>query len=172
MISRKVCLMGAFSVGKSSLLRRFVHEVFDDRYITTLGVKIETKQIKLESESVKLVVWDMEGAVDEGADGQLVTPRMQAYLKGAHGVLLVADGTRKNTLDIAQDLHQWIEAHAPGTPAALLLNKCDLVDQWCVGEAEMAGLPAALQCFTTSALSGENVESTFEYLARKLSESE
>lgn len=171
MISRKVCLLGAFSVGKTSLLRRFVHEVFDDRYTTTLGVKIETKLVELESGPVKLVVWDMEGAVGEDEHSELVTSRMQAYLKGAHGVLLVADGTRKNTFEIAQRLNNWMQTASPGTPAALLLNKSDLVDQWCVSDSEMEALPATLQCFTTSALSGENVESTFEHLAKVLSDS-
>ena len=104
MIRYKICLMGAFSVGKSSLVRRFVHEVFDDRYITTLGVKIETKQVQLDSGPVKMVVWDMEGADGADQDADLVSSRMKAYLQGVNGVMLVADGTRSATVDTAQRL--------------------------------------------------------------------
>ena len=66
MITRKVCLLGAFAVGKTSLMRRFVHGVFDERYLTTLGVKIDTKTVELDGKAVKLVIWDIEGA-EKGA---------------------------------------------------------------------------------------------------------
>lgn len=169
MISRKICLLGAFSVGKSSLMRRFVHEVFDDKYITTLGVKIETKLVTLDDKEVKLIVWDMEGA-DPGEQGEeLVTPRMRAYLQGVHGVLLVADGTRALTVEVATQLRDWMQSEFPGVPLTLLLNKCDLLDEWQVSEEQQSALSESLHCFTTSALSGENVESTFEYLAEVLS---
>ena len=170
MISRKVCLLGAFSVGKSSLVRRFVHEVFDDRYVTTLGVKIETKVLDLEKEPVKLIVWDMEGADPAENNSELVTPRMKAYLQGVHGVLLIADGTRPVTIETAIQLIEWIQAEYPDASAALLLNKADLTNEWQVSDEKFEELSKSLHCFTTSALSGENVESTFEYLARILSE--
>jgi small GTP-binding protein len=172
MISRKVCLLGAFSVGKSSLLRRFVHEVFDDRYITTLGVKIETKQVELDSGSVKMIIWDMEGADPANDDEELVTPRMRAYLQGVHGVLIVADGTRPVTVDTAMHLSQWLDNEHPGVARTLLLNKSDLVDEWKVSDERLSGISESLHCFTTSALSGENVESTFAYLASVLNDKE
>jgi small GTP-binding protein len=170
MISRKVCLLGAFSVGKSSLVRRFVHEVFDDRYITTLGVKIETKLVELAEESVKLIVWDMEGADPSEQDSELITPRMKSYLQGVHGVLLVADGTRLLTVDIAEQLHDWLKTNLPDVTVALLLNKSDLQDEWQLSPEKVESLSESLHCFTTSALSGDNVESTFEYLATALSD--
>jgi len=172
MINRKVCLLGAFSVGKTSLLRRFVHEVFDDRYTTTLGVKIETKVVELESDTAKLVIWDMEGADPAVEESEMVTPRMKAYLMGVHGVLIVADGTRPITVKAAQELTNYMQAEYPGVATAMLLNKADLVDQWRVSDAQMEELSSSLHCFTTSALSGENVESTFTYLAKVLSDSE
>jgi small GTP-binding protein len=168
MISRKICLLGAFSVGKSSLLRRFVHEVYDDRYVTTLGVKIETKVVDLEDETVKLIVWDMEGADPAAGETELVTSRMRAYLQGVNGVLIIADGTRLLTIDTALQLVNWLNNEFPGVPSAMLLNKCDLVDEWLVDEKKMTELSESLHCFTTSALSGDNVDSTFEYLARML----
>jgi small GTP-binding protein len=168
MISRKICLLGAFSVGKSSLVRRFVHEVYDERYVTTLGVKIETKLVELEDESVKLIIWDMEGANPAAGESELVTSRMRAYLQGVNGLLIIADGTRLLTVDTAVALNDWMKTEFPGVPAALLINKSDLVDEWQLDEERLKELSKSLHCFTTSALSGENVESTFEYLARIL----
>ena len=172
MMRFKVCLMGAFSVGKSSLVRRFVHEMFDDRYITTLGVKIETKEVQLDSGPVKMVVWDMEGADAADQDSELVTSRMKAYLQGVNGILLVADGTRAATVETARRLHEWLAKELPEAQTVVLLNKFDLRDQWQLSDSETEELFASLQCFTTSALSGENVERTFKHLAEVLSDKE
>lgn len=168
MINRKICLLGAFAVGKTSLARRFVHGVFDERYLTTLGVKIDTKTIDLPAGQVKLVVWDIEGSdpADEAVNS--VGSRMEAYLQGTDGVMLVADGTRPATVEAAQDILQWLIEGYPGIPVMLLLNKADLVDEWQADPAQMEVLPGLTQCFTTSALSGENVEDTFVLLAEKL----
>ena len=168
MKSFKICLVGAFSVGKSSLVRRFVHEVFDDRYTTTLGVKIETREVDLDSGEVKLVIWDMEGADGSDNETELVTSRMQAYLRGVNGVLLVADGTRAVTVDTAQRLHLWLKQSRPWVPVIMLLNKSDLQDIWQLDEERMQALSKSMECHTTSALSGENVEHAFKQLAQIL----
>ena len=95
---------------------------------------------------------------------------MKAYLQGVHGVLIVADGTRPVTVKTAEKLVNWLENEYPDVSATLLLNKADLVDQWQVSSQQMEELSKSLHCFTTSALSGDNVESTFSYLAKVLSE--
>ena len=82
MISRKVCLLGAFAVGKTSLVRRFVHEVFDERYQTTLGVRIDTKVVPIQGGDVKFIIWDLEGADPADGGAELVNSRMLAYLQG------------------------------------------------------------------------------------------
>ncbi len=171
MTNFKICLLGAFSVGKSSLMRRFVHEVFDDRYTTTLGVKIETREVYLDSGTVKLVIWDMEGAEYADPEAELVNSRMQAYLRGVNAVLLVADGTRPATQRIAARLSDWLHAQLPGTPAVLLLNKSDLKDKWQPCTWEPGSSLGSLDCLATSALTGENVEEAFNRLAQFLTES-
>ena len=168
MINRKISLLGGFAVGKTSLMRRFVHGVFDERYITTLGVKIDTKTVDLENGTVKLIIWDIEGADPADEEILLVNSRMRAYLQGTDGALLVADGTRPSTIEIARQVHEWFTVEYPGVPVALLLNKSDLVDQWQVEDGCLEGFEGILQCFTTSALSGENVERTFFHLAKAL----
>ena len=168
MITRKLCLLGAFSVGKTSLMRRFVQGVFDERYITTLGVKIDTKTVELGENTVKLVIWDIEGADPADPQNELISTRMKAYLAGTDGLLLVADGTRLLTVDAARDIYRWFLNDFPGVPVALLLNKSDRVGEWQIDEGCPDGFDGLLQCFTTSALSGENVERTFLHLADAL----
>lgn len=155
-------------MGKTSLMRRFVHGVFDERYITTLGVKIDTKLIELDKQSVKLVIWDIEGADPADHEIQLVNSRMKIYLQGTNGVLLVADGTRPSTVAVARGIYQWLHTEYPAIPVALLLNKSDLIEQWQGDRLSLDGFEGLLQSFTTSALSGDNVERTFFCLADAL----
>ncbi len=168
MITRKVCLLGAFAVGKTSLVRQFVHGVFDERYLTTLGVKIDTKTVELDGETIKLVVWDVEGT-DPGDGGEAANrSRMKAYVQGADGVLLVADGTRASTVDAARDIFVEFASQHADIPVVLMLNKSDLADEWQVDSNRLEDFPGLSQSFTTSALSGENVEDTFVFMAELL----
>lgn len=168
MITRKVCLLGAFAVGKTSLVRRFVEGVFDERYISTLGVKIDTKTVETEAGAVKLIVWDMEGADPTDPSAALVNDRMGAYLQGADGVLLVFDGTRPATAETAAQLTEWLHDAHPGIPVVVLANKFDLCEQWQIDDRALNDWPQPVQTFTTSALSGANVETAFSHLARHL----
>ena len=170
MRTRKVCLLGAFAVGKTSLVRRFVHGVFDERYLTTLGVKIDTKTVELEDRTVKLVVWEIEGADPDDDDSSTIRSRMQTYLQGADGVLVVVDGTRAVTVATARDIVGDFTRQNPGVPLVLMLNKSDRADEWQVDPRQLEGFPGLSQSFTTSALSGENVEATFTFLAELLTE--
>lgn len=168
MITRKICLLGAFAAGKTSLMRRFVHGVFVEKYTTTLGVKIDTKVVDLDEETIKLIIWDIEGADPADQEVQLVNSRMQAYLTGMDGLLLVADGTRKSTIGISRQIHNWISREYAAVPIILLLNKSDLTEEWQFDDQSLEGFEGLLQSFTTSALSGENVERTFKYLAETI----
>ena len=114
MIQKKICLLGGFGVGKTSLVSRYVHSIFSDKYLTTVGVKIDKKSVTLDGTVVDLVIWDIYGQDDY----QKV--RM-SYLRGAAGYLLVADGTRRSTLDTALALHDSAQAtqaprHVPSRP--------------------------------------------------------
>src|ERR1700675_4666549 len=90
MLQKKVCMIGSFSVGKTSLIQRFVSSIFSDRYLTTVGVKIDKKVVRVDGEDVTLVLWDLYG------EDEFQKMRM-SYLRGASGYLLVADGTRRAT---------------------------------------------------------------------------
>lgn len=165
MRSAKVCMVGAFGVGKTSLVRRFVHQQFDERYHTTLGVKIDTKIIDSIEKPIKLVLWDMEGA-DPFKTDKRSQSRIQSYLKGAHGLILVADGTRPATVETALGLYHDFCRHYQDVPAVLMANKADLRNEWRFDESV---LPDALVRLRTSALKDQNVEAAFTEIGEKLS---
>ncbi|MGH9835660.1 MAG: Rab family GTPase, partial [Blastocatellia bacterium] len=99
MIQKKICLLGAFAVGKTSLVARFVKSIYSDQYITTVGVKVDKKTVKVDDREINLIVWDLAGE-DEFQKVQM------SYLSGASGYLLIADGTRLNTLETARMLRE------------------------------------------------------------------
>src|SRR3989475_12870181 len=166
----KVCLVGEAAVGKTSLIRRFVLENFDDKYIQTLGTKVSKKELTSSSPDgsgelkIDMTIWDIMG--QKGFRELL----KEAYFYGAKGVIAVADVTRKTTLD---DLDDWIEGVYSVTgkiPIQFMANKWDLKDQAEVGEEEMGQATKAYESpfFFTSAKTGENVESAFQNLAERI----
>jgi small GTP-binding protein len=162
MIQKKVCLLGTSGVGKTSLVAQFVHSMFSDKYLTTVGVKIDKKPVTVDGTEVTLVIWDLAGDDD--------FQRLQtSYLRGTSGYFLVADGTREGTLDQALELQKRVEATLGSAPFVLALNKADLTPQWQVDEARVTDLVA--QNFTvmkTSAKEGAGVEEAFAHLARRM----
>jgi small GTP-binding protein len=161
-IQKKVCLLGAYGVGKTSLVARFVHSIFSDRYMTTVGVKIDKKTIALESESVDLVIWDIYGEDDY----QKV--RM-SYMRGAAGYLLVLDGTRLRSLETALDLQRIAEAAVGVLPFVVVINKADLGHDWVFDDKVRESLKGrGWLVVETSAKTGANVEKTFTELARTM----
>ena len=159
---RKICLLGSFAVGKTSLVRQAVHSIFDERYHATIGVLIEKKELQLPGGVATLVVWDVCGEDDSK---EIRT----SFLRGTSGVLLVADGTRPKTIDIAAQHYQLIEQVVGSVPAILLLNKSDLKDEWEYREQQLqeSGLQR-FPHFLTSAKTGENVEEAFSSLAAQI----
>ncbi|MCP3918531.1 MAG: GTP-binding protein [bacterium] len=162
MIRKKICLLGAFSVGKTSLVQRLVHSIFSERYQTTVGVRIEKKTLMLDGNDVSLVIWDLQGE-DE------FQKLRESYLRGSSGALLVADGTRPHTVDIAILLRDRLRDVCGNVPAELLINKADLTDEWAVDPRAVAALDGAdSEPIVTSAKTGAGVEGAFESLARRI----
>jgi small GTP-binding protein len=162
MLQKKVCMLGAFGVGKTSLVRRYVQSIFSDNYLTTVGVKIEKKTLEIDGESLILLLWDIAGE-DE------VAPIRTSYLRGAAGYFLVADGTRAETLDTARSIQSRVEAEVGAVPFLLLLNKADLQESWDVSDDALATLESAgWGIVRTSAKTGRGVEEAFQELATRL----
>ena len=159
MIHLKLCMVGAFAVGKSSLVQRYVQSMFSEKYHTTVGVKIDKKDIALGATAVRLVIWDLAGEDHFSA----LRP---TFMRGAAGYLLVVDGTRGHTLDAALDLNRQIEASQGPLPFALVLNKEDLLDQWEVTASRIEALERrGMKLFRCSAKNGAGVQAMFEYFA-------
>lgn len=159
MIQKKVCMVGVFGTGKSSLVQRFVHSLFSERYLSTVGVKIDRKALELDGTPMTLVLWDLAGR-DKHEDITV------SYLRGAHAVLYVADGTRKETCDQLSELRALARDAAGDIPAVLALNKSDLVDSWTLTPEYENALAAEWEIVRTSAKTGAGVEEAFLRLAR------
>lgn len=155
-------MIGASAVGKTSLVSRFVRSIFSDKYHTTVGVKIDKKVLRLEESEITLLLWDLAG------EDEFLQIRM-SYLRGSSGYLLVADGTRRATLEVAFDLKERIEREYGEMPFILALNKGDLEDEWEIDESEVEGLlQGGWSIIKTSAKTGECVEDMFLRLAGKM----
>lgn len=159
-MKKKVCMLGAFAVGKTSLVQRFVHTIFSDTYQTTVGVNIEKKEVDMGDKRTDLIIWDLHGEDD------FQTVRM-SYLRGASGCIYVLDGTRRSTLDVAFSLYERATEAIGRVPVIFLVNKYDLKDSWDITPDAMEALHnRGDPVFETSAKTGIHVESAFQCLAR------
>jgi small GTP-binding protein len=163
MIQKKICMLGAFAVGKTSLVSRFVTQGFSEKYQATLGVKIDKKSVEVQGQAVDLILWDLQGE----EDGQQL---YLSYLRGLSGYLLVVDGTRRATLATAVEIHSTVIALVgPQLPFLVLMNKQDLEAEWEVQESDVRELGRrSWQVVRTSAKTGEDVERAFLLLAAQV----
>jgi small GTP-binding protein len=160
-VQKKICMLGAFSVGKTSLVRRYVESVFSETYLTTVGVKIDKKTVDLAGRTVNLILWDLAGEDD-------INALRLSYLRGAAGYMLVADGTRPATLDVAMSLRSRVENDYGPLPFVLLLNKKDLAGNWAIPDGDVDGLQEkGWWVRSSSARTGEGVEDAFMNLAAR-----
>ena len=161
-LQKKICMLGAFSVGKTSVVKRCVESVFSETYLTTGGVKIDKKTVELSNRIVNLILWDLAGEDD-------ISSLRMSYLRGSAGYLLVADGTRPSTLEVALSLRQRVEADFGPLPFVLLLNKNDLREEWAIRDEEVEGLRRdGWWVRPTSARTGEGVDDAFKALADRV----
>jgi hypothetical protein len=163
MIQKKSCMLGSFSVGKTSLVSRFVSSVFSDKYLTTVGVKIDKKALTSGGTDVTLMLWDIYGEDD-------FQKLRMSYLRGASGYLLVVDGTRRATLDVALGIQRTVAAEVGPLPFVVCLNKADLRGQW---EIDLDLVDARVRdhgwvAIETSAKLGLGVEEAFLALTARM----
>jgi small GTP-binding protein len=166
-ITKKICLIGDFGVGKTSLIRRFVERQFSDSYLSSVGVKISRKNIVLENVNqrtlVQLIVWDLEG---NNKFKQIGTK----YLQGASAAIIVGDVTRPETLE---HMTQYLEIFSFVNPQALIavtFNKVDLVDEettnYILNHYQFK--TQQVMTYVSSAKTGMSVDTIFENVARTI----
>lgn len=169
-VSKKICMLGDFSVGKTSLIRRFVEREFSDQYLSTVGVKISKKTVECQSAdrqkqiNVQMLIWDLEGNTKFKA----ITPM---HLQGASSAIVVADVNRQVTV---QHIHEHVECFLAVNPKGSIivaLNKADLFDPDKLVkmlECPSVQLPQVIGAYSTSAKTGSQVDQIFQQLAYQM----
>ena len=169
-ISKKICMVGDFSVGKTSLIRRFVDRQFSDQYLSTVGVKISRKAVELagtegEQKTIQLLIWDIEGQTKFKA----IAP---SYLQGSKGVIIVADVSRQETIEsIPNHINLFLSVNPKGW-MIIALNKSDLIEveklEKLLQATQFPEQERAIVTCATSAKTGDNVDLIFKNLASKI----
>src|SRR3989442_452141 len=170
LLKSKICLVGEQGVGKTSLIRRYVLDQFDDRYVRTLGAKVEKKSMRIAVPDrdglldVSMAIWDIIG---HSGFRQLLG---DSFFNGAQGILAVADLTRRATLPVLKGWVESVEIVAGKIPVVLVANKADLAAEAQFGETELADLANTFDCtyLLASAKTGQNVEDAFLCLATQI----
>lgn len=158
-------MLGLWGVGKTSLVRQFVDNVFDDNYLTTLGVKVDKKVVQLKEQELTLMLWDVAGLEDSFS-----IPLN--YIQGSSAVILVVDRSRAESLSAALELANQVQKNIAELPFVVMANKSDL--EWVVSDDDIEKAfssedsNTSVVWFSTSAKTGENVELAFNELAKQL----
>lgn len=159
----KLCLLGDGAVGKTSLVRRFVFDVFDDKYLMSFGTKVSKKSLMVGEVNLDLMIWDILGQKSQES-------LHAAYYRGAAGALAVCDFTRPETM---KNLRGWLDSFrsvAGDMPVMILGNKADLERTFTTAELETFAKEVGCRYVETSAKTGLNVESAFQEIGKALME--
>jgi len=165
--SNKLILCGDHMVGKTSIIRRFVENRFERDYISTIGVQLSKKTVLL-SEKTKLnfIIWDIGGQ-------QQFTLNRAKFYNGANGAFIVVDRTRPDNLKSAEKWFKDIKKTVPrDIPVVIVGNKSDLTDEIVISEEDIIEVAKrfGFHYILTSALTGENINDAFLYIAYRVVE--
>ena len=162
-IKKKVCLLGSYGVGKTSLVRRFVHNKFEEKYLSTIGVQISRKTLNNNSRKINLYIWDI-------ANIEKFDSIVKSYISGAHGAIIVSDLTRPSSLSSTNEFAENFKSINPHGELIFVGNKTDLENDIKISEEEFRSnfYSSSDNIFFTSAKSGKNVEEMFQSLGLKL----
>ena len=155
-------MLGTFAVGKTSLVRRFVKGIFSEKYLTTMGAKVDKKTVNVDGKTVDLLLWDLNG------EDRFQSLSMD-YVQGSAGYLLVIDATRRSSLEAAHTLQQKVQQSIGSIPFVVVFNKSDLENPWENQDREIDQL--VQQGWTivhTSAKTGTGVEEVFQTLTEMI----
>ena len=161
----KLVLIGDTCVGKSCILVRFSDDIFDDNYVTTIGVDFRIKTIAIKNKIVKIQIWDTAGQ-------ERYRSITTAYYRGAAAIIICCDCTNRESFD---NIKNWIEEISKYTDndsvdKIVFLNKCDLNEERCIKkeEIEQSEKENGIKILEVSAKTGEGIDAGFEYIINKL----
>lgn len=168
-LKKKICLLGSYGVGKTSLVRKFVYNKFEEKYLSTLGVHISKKEITVNIKesifTIELYLWDI-------ANIEKFEKMVKTYLKGAHGGIIVTDVTRNNTVDLISETVEMFIKINPDAKLVFAENKSDLLTKQYSNNESISNLLKKYKSksYLTSAKTGQNVDDLFQYLGLKFIE--
>ncbi|MCB0166785.1 MAG: GTP-binding protein [Anaerolineae bacterium] len=166
-INKKVCLLGDIAVGKTSLVRRFVYNTFDDKHLSSIGVKVSRKTMQVPQSNqligLTMMLWDLAGS-------ERFDQVKSSYIRGTAGVVLVCDLTRADTLLNLQTYLDDLQQSSREAKVIVAANKADLISQQESSASDVAEIAAGFSApyYLTSAKSGSGIEPLFRHLARLL----
>ncbi|WP_372681763.1 Rab family GTPase [Desulfosarcina sp.] len=169
-IKRKICLLGTFAVGKTSLVQRFVNDRFSDKYLTTIGISISKKLMPPvhgghagSAAQHEFLIWDIAGL-------EKFDPVVMNYFRGASGALAVADLTRPETVDELATIGDQFLSVNPRAALVIIGNKFDLIEDRSdtFSDYQLLAADFGSALILTSAKTGERVEEAFHLLSQKI----
>lgn len=161
MLQKKICILGPTGVGKTSLIKQYVEGIFSEKYLTSIGVKIDKKIIDSTFTPLQLMLWDLEG-IDKYCG---FNPR---YLRGAAAYIIVMDQTRSTSFVEAIEIFKEAQKHTD-VPAILVINKHDLPPALSWENNDIESISGLFKGhFNTSAKTGSQVEDMFTFLAETI----
>lgn len=167
-LKKKVCLLGLYSVGKTSMVRQFVYNKFEEKYLSTIGVHISKKKLTLETRSstneIEFFIWDI-------ANIDKFDSVVSSYLRGAHGAIIVTDVTRPNTIEHTKDFSEKFLDINPDSKIVFVGNKLDLIDEKGFDkESYISSIcpDKSNNVLFTSAKTGENISEVFVKLGKQI----
>ena len=162
-VQKKICLLGSFAVGKTSLVRRYIQGCFDDKYLSTVGVKVSRKILPQLNCDLHMLIWDLAG-------GKEFSRLEWGYLQGVAGAIIVCDLTRPDSLPAYHNYAQQVRTINRSVPLVFFANKVDLITERVISDQILQSISAELggPMLLTSAKTGEQVEEGFQLLAQRL----
>jgi Ras-related protein Rab-1A len=160
----KLLIVGNSGVGKSCLLVRFADDIYQENYISTIGVDFKIKSLEIEEKNVKLQIWDTAGQ-------DRFRNITASYYRGAAGIMLVYDISEPDSFN---NLNSWlieVEKNASKDVNKILVgNKCDLEDRRKISfeQGKEFAETHGMKFLETSAKSAHNVEDAFVNMTKEI----
>ncbi|MFQ5910211.1 MAG: Rab family GTPase [Thermoplasmata archaeon] len=165
-VKLKICLVGDSAVGKTSLVRRYVKDQFNDEYLKTVGAKVAKKTVTIPWNGtmirVDMILWDIAGM------GGMDSVFRRDYLWGTQGVLAVCDATDDKTISRVGGWVKAVRELAGDVPIQVVINKADADDASVSNDPRVPRVDSNISWIRTSAKTGDNVERAFYELAKSI----